>query len=252
MKMQKVLILLTSIAVLLSVSSCDKSTITPEDFTYLELKQGLYWDYDIYSLNAQGEFTDDVIGAKTIYLGEKEELDNRTAYALLNDSQTDPDIFTHISADFDGVFLYLDEINLNNYVTDPSTTTNIPILIPGWIKVLDFEKNSWESFFVELNTIVEMDTIAGKILISGQKEGKIDVTYNGTNYSADLVKLTFDLAAKVDSPTTNMDEKRKSDMYYAFIEGIGIYSIQQNPNELAGVFEGRKEILTDHGYLTKP
>ncbi len=248
MKSHKVLILLTSLALLMTISSCEKSTFTSEDFTYLELKQGLYWDYDSYSLDAQGEFTDEVIGSKTIYLGEAIELDDRDAYPLLNDSKTDTDIFTHISADFDGIFLYLDEINLNNYITDPSTTTNIPILIPGWIKVLDFEKDSWESFFVELNTIVEMDTIAGKILISGQREGKIDVTYKGANYSADLVKLTFDLAAKVDSPTTNMDEKRKSDMYYAFIEGIGIYSIQQDPNELAGVFEGRKEILINHGF----
>lgn len=248
MNTKKVLILLTTVAIIISLSSCKKSTTEPIYFSYLELQSGMFWDYDIYSLDTQGEISDEVIGVKTISLGEKLELDSRTAFPLINDNKSDSDIFTHISADLDGIFLYLDEINLNNYVTDPSTTTNIPILIPGWIKVMDFEKESWESFFVELNTIVEMDTIAGKILITGQKEGKIEVNYNGSTYNADLVKLTFDLAAKVDSPTTNIDEKRLSDMYYAFIEGIGIYSLQQNRNELAGIFEGRKEILTNHGF----
>lgn len=131
MNTKKVLILLTTVAIIISLSSCKKSTTEPIYFSYLELQSGMFWDYDIYSLDTQGEISDEVIGVKTISLGEKLELDNRTAFPLINDNKSDSDIFTHISADLDGIFLYLDEINLNNYVTDPSTTTNIPILIPG-------------------------------------------------------------------------------------------------------------------------
>lgn len=248
--MKKNLILLTLVALLFTLSSCDKSTEPKNDTEYLNLSTNDFWDYDVFAVDAAGNVNEDVITTKTIHLGESVTIDKRLAYPLLDNTLSESELFTHISADNDGIFLYLNEINLNDYLTDPSITTNIPILIPGWIKVMDFNKNEWESFFFELvNQVIEQDTVSGKVQITGKKQSQKEVVYQGNTYTADVVTLTFDLSANVKSTTGNTDRSAKSDIIYTFIEGIGIYSIEQKANEILGIIEGRKEVLTNHGIL---
>ncbi|MFA7326795.1 MAG: hypothetical protein WC121_09040 [Candidatus Kapaibacterium sp.] len=255
MKLRITILTIISLAIILVISGCDnKETTSPDgDNNYLELKAYNFWDYSVYDLDSEGEIIEESAVFKSIHLLDEETLDKRSAYKIFYDTKTDNSLFTHISTDEDGIYLYMDEINLNNYVTDPSTTSNIPILIPGWIKIMDFNNNEWESFFFELtDQVIEQDTVSGKVQITGKKQSTKEITYIGKTYTADVVKLTIDLSAKSLSPSGNMERAAKSDIIYTFIEGIGIYSIEQNANEILGILEGRIEILTQHGYLGRP
>lgn len=248
MKIRMILLALVSLAVMLTVSGCKESTTKPDvENDYLALQKNNFWTYNVFGIDEEGNINTDFATTTTIRLGDKETLDKRTAYPLIDDSQTEVEIFSHIAADNDGVFLYMNELNLNNYITDPSITTQIPILIPGWIKVMDYEKNEWESFFVELNQVIGQDTVSGKIQITGKKQSQKQVTYKEVDYTADVVKISIDLYAKDLSPTGGIERSAKSDIIYTFIKGIGIYSIQENANEILGIPDSRIEVLTDHG-----
>ncbi|TNE33623.1 hypothetical protein EP342_03660 [bacterium] len=247
MKKLLVTIILTSIAFI--ANSCkDQSTSTIDRSSYLNLAQGNWWEYDVYSLDESNNPTENIISTDTITLGAMAKLDGKSAYPLLNSNTNiaNKELFTHIGSDEDGIYMFMNEINLNDYITDPSVTHNIPIIIPGWIKVLDFNGDKWESFFFQMDNVIDQDTVKGKLQITGKRDGTQEVIYKGKTYSADLVKMTISLSANVKSATTSIDESKTSDLNYAFIEGVGIYSLQQNANELVGINNGFKEILIDH------
>lgn len=253
MKKNILLLTLVTLSLILTASDCSESTIPETDTEYFPLQNNPYWDYEIYEVNENGVVSDELLDSKTVRLRNEETLDKKTAFELRIEPSSDNELFTHISVDYDGIFLYMDEVDLNKYVTDPSITAKIPILIPGWIKILDVNKNEWESFFFELNDqVVEQDTVSGKVQITGKKQDQKEVTYLGKTYFADVVNLTFDLSAKVQSPSGLIEEAAQSVFTYTFIEGIGIYSVEQKSNELLGITQNTIEILTDNGFLGNP
>lgn len=241
---------------MLAISGCAKKEITgpDSDINYLELKAYNYWDYDVYDLDFEGNIIEESATLKSFHLLDEEPLDKRTAYEIFFDTGRDNELFTHISTDEDGIYLYMNEINLNNLVANPIfNTDNLPILIPGWIKVMDFKNNEWESFFFELtNQVIEQDTVSGKVQITGKKRSTKEVKYSGKTYTADVVKLTIDLSANLKSPKGSIEQSSKSDIIYTFVKGIGIYSIEQRTNAILGIQKDKKEILTQHGYLGRP
>lgn len=252
MKKNILLLSIVTLALILTASDCSESTVPETDTDYFPLQNNPYWNYDIYEVDDNGVVYEDLLDSKNVRLRNEETLDKKTAFELRIEPSSDNELFTHISVDYDGIFLYMDEVDLNKYVTDPSITAKIPILIPGWIKIMDFNKNEWESFFVELDQQIEQDTVSGKLQITGKKLDQKEVTYQGKTYMADVVVITVDVLAKIFSPNGRIDEAVKSDITYTFIEGIGIYSVEQNANELLGVTQNTIEILTDNGFLGNP
>lgn len=248
MKIRMILLALISLAIMLTVSGCKESTTKPEvENDYLKLQTNDFWTYNIYGVDAEGNVSEDLSSTKTIHLGAVKTLAKRTAYPLIDDSNTENELFSHISVDGEGIFLYMDELDLNSYNPNPNAAKTIPILIPEWIKVMDFNKSEWESFFVELSQVIGQDTVSGKVQILGKKQSTKQVTYKGTTYTADVVKITLDLNGKVLSPTGGIERSAKSDIIYTFIKGIGIYSVEQKANEILGITDGRIEVLTNHG-----
>jgi hypothetical protein len=253
MKKNILLLSIVTLSLILTASDCSESTVPETDTEYFSLQNNPYWNYDIYEVNENGVVSDELLVSKVVRLRNEETLDKKTAFELRVEPSSDNELFTHISVDYDGIFLYMDEVDLNKYVTDPSITAKIPILIPGWIKIMDFNKDEWESFFFELNDqVVEQDTVSGKVQIIGKKQDQKEVTYQGKTYFADVVNLTFDLSAKVQSPSGTIEEGAQSVFTYTFIEGIGIYSVEQKSNELLGITQNTIEILTDNGFLGNP
>lgn len=253
MKKNILLLSIVTLSLILTASDCSESTVPETDIDYFPLQNNPYWDYDIYEVNENGVVSDELLDSKNVRLRNEETLDKKTAFELRLDPSSDNELFTHISADYDGIFLYMGEVDLNKFVTDPNITAKIPILIPGWIKIMDFNKNEWESFFFELkDQIVEQDTVSGKVQITGKKQDQKEVTYLGKTYFADVVNLTFDLSAKLQSPSGSTDKTAQSVFTYTLIEGIGIYSVEQKANELLGISQNTIEILTGNGFLGNP
>ncbi len=247
MKKNLVLLTLVALSLILTAGSCNESTEPDTESEYLLLQTNDYWKYDIYEVDENGVAEKDLLDTKIVALGDEETLDKRIAFPLIVSPNSDDELFTHISANNEGIYLYMGEIDLNKYVSDPNITTQIPIPIPGWIKIMDFNKNEWESFFLELNQKIEQDTVSGKLQITGKKKEQKEVTYLGKTYMADVVQISIDVFAKIYSPNGRIDEAVKSDITYTFIEGIGIYSVEQKANELIGITNNTIEILKENG-----
>lgn len=246
MKKQNVLFIIAAIVLGVFLTSCDKST-DPEDtgFNY-PLQKGNSWNYDVYSLDGMNTATSEVITTHTITLGDMESLDDKEAYPLINSNPaTDQmELFTHISADQQGVYLFIGELDLNNFIQ--AQETKIPSLTIGWIKVFDYDDKNWESFFIDYNGEIDGKKVKAKIAINGFNEGTKSVSYLSSNYDAIKVKLNLDVEATVESGGNTISQTGVSDIQFEFIDGVGIYSLQQNVNEVVGINKGYKEVLTGH------
>ncbi|MEZ4725100.1 MAG: hypothetical protein R2863_10640 [Candidatus Kapaibacterium sp.] len=252
MKKNLILFQIVILSLVLMAGSCSESTNPDSEVSYLDLKVNDFWNYDVFSVDENGNTLMDEVSKKSIRLIDSEVLDSKTGFSLRIEPETNNEFFTHISADEVGIFLYMGEIDLNQYATDPNIKTQIQILIPGWIKIMDYKNNEWESFFVELNRVIEQDTVYGKLQINGKKLDKKEITYSNKTYMADVVKITLDLSAKVTSPDSKIDESATSEIIYTFIEGIGIYSVEQKLNPLLGINQNTLEILTSNGNMGTP
>lgn len=246
MKKQNVLFIVVAIVLSVFVTSCDKSTDPEEASFNYPLQKGNSWNYDVLSLDGMNEATSEVITTHTITLGDMESLDDKEAYPLINSNPaTDQmELFTHISADKEGVYLFIGELDLNNFIQVQET--KIPTLTIGWVKVFDFDETNWESFFIDYNGEINGNKVKAKITINGFNEGTKSVSYLSSNYDATKVKLTLDVEATVESAGNTISETGVSDIRFEFIDGIGIYSLQQNINEVVGINKGYKEVLTGH------
>jgi hypothetical protein len=227
---------------LMSVSlvflGCDEnSTDSDGDNFSLGLVGGIVWNYGVYNTNESGEPTGDELSEESITLGSEAEYEGKSAHSMnYNTLGEDGQLFTHISKDGEGIYLYLGEIDVNQFDgVEPDTDTKIPILIPGWIKIYDFNQDNWESFFVELDQVIVQDTVKGKLIISGSKVGTETVNYQEDDYTALLSNLSIEVEAMVASPTLSVNEKVKSNLKFSFVEGVGIYSIMQEENVLLGI-----------------
>lgn len=238
-------ILMTLLSLMFIATSCDESVQPGSEFTF-PMQKGNSWSYDVYSLDGNNEATDEVISTRTITLGTMESLDDREAYPLENSNPPsgELELFTHISADEEGVYMYIGELDLNNFVDVQET--KIPTLTIGWIKVFDFVSNEWEAFFLDYNGEVNGNKVKAKIEINGFNEGISPVNYNSNNYDATKVKINLNVETEVESEGSTISQTGVSDIRFEFIDGIGIYSLQQNINEALGIETGYKEVLTGH------
>lgn len=249
MKNKITTILLSILALMFIAASCDESVQPGAEYSF-PMQKGTSWDYDVYSIGEDNKATDEVISTRTITLGTMESLDDREAYPLLNSNPPSGEIefFTHISKDEEGIYMYIGELDLNNFTDLPNTDTKIPILLLGWIKVFDFESNSWEAFFLDYSGVIGGDTVAAKIVINGFNEGLNFVNYQGSDYDASQIRLSLEVDATIKSTSQSTNESGSSNIQFEFIDGIGIYSLQQNINEVVGIDTGYKEVLTGHKY----
>lgn len=235
--MKKLLVIL-ALSASLAFYGCDENTTDSDgsDFS-LGIEGGTVWTYGIYNADESGEPTGDELSEESITLGSEAEYEGKSAHSMnYNTLGEDGQLFTHIAKEDDGIFLYLGEIDVNQFEgVEPNTDTKIPIIIPGWIKIYDFNQDNWESFFVELDQVIGQDTVKGKLIISGSKEGTETVNFIDNDYSALLSNLSIEVEAMVASPTLNVNQEVKSNLKFGFVEGIGIHSIMQEENVLLGI-----------------
>ena len=166
MKNKITTLLLSFVALMLIAGSCDELVLVDESDFIFPLQQGNSWNYDVYSIDENNEATDEVVSTRTITLGTMESLDDKQAYPLLNSNPPSGELefFTHISADEEGIYMYIGELDLNNFSNKPNTDTKIPLLLLGWIKVFDFTSERWDAFFLDYSGVIGGDTVKAKIV----------------------------------------------------------------------------------------
>jgi len=234
----KKLLAILALSASLAFYGCEESSTNSDgsDFS-LGITGDTRWNYGAYNVDASGEQTGDELYEETISFGSEMEFEKKLSHKMTyNTLGEDGQLFNHIATDEDGIYLYMDEIDVNQFEqVKPDTETKIPIIIPGWIKIYDFNQDNWESFFVELDQVIGQDTVKGKLIISGSKQGTESVSFSEKDYSAMLSNLSIEVEATVASPSLNVNEEVKSNLKFSFIEGVGIYSIMQEENVLLGL-----------------
>lgn len=203
------------IALIIAISSCsdDKGTNTIQHSPDMPLSEGKTFEYDYYYFD-EGKFEKinyeaiDIIGSKTTYKG-------RDAYIYEKHLSYNSTAITHISKDKEGIFYYYKKLEPGAEPFD--------FVEPGWIKIVDYENDNWESYNEEF-TLSEGEVEAkAHIIISGTNLGREEVIYNDKTYNA----YKFQSKAEAEVLNTADNEillKGSTTVEYLIIDGLGIYS----------------------------
>lgn len=244
-KLNSILAILIMVVFLGACSDDDTST-NPTDGTFsFPLASGNTWTYDVYALDENESKTDEKLGTNKIIIGSAVTLDDRSGY-LYNEESTiieedeDEPTLTAISSDEDGLYMYFDSFSENE---------ENPIFgfSPGWVKMIDFKNNSWESFNMPIDVTEDGVTTKGSLKMIGSSVGKVDVTYKGKSYSAMKFKTTTSINITITYGEGSFSINNESDSYLVIISGIGMFEVKSiETDEETNEKGGEIEILIDH------
>jgi len=223
---------------LLALNSCsdDSGTDPSDEFVgaSFQLRDGMEWEYDHFSLSNQHEVFDGKVHVKYAFYGE---LKNRLSFEKeAKYVGVSPGFggYSVVSTDNGEYNVYFDDgFNFHSSIHEQTTDQ--------WVKLIDFKNDSWSQFDIKADSI-NPDNKKHIVIYKryGSKVENLEVQYKEQTYNATKYKLTSIIDISSD------DEQIvyiNTDYYFTVIDGIGIYKTERFEDSV-GPYD--TEVLIDH------